>query len=1340
MRTHLSTTSHRLPRATLVATLVAALLAPAAARANERTFSAGSLIIPASIEYQSDNGVLGTYALVYIALRLNATRTRKITFYWAVQPSKLSQYRCDTATDALPDYSRFNDDDGCDFAVQYDAGQPVSLVNPDGTLQSPAPFNIWDVGYVATRGPERLTTTNAIGASRKVVKYLGGAWIVDAVDRQEFLQMLATEPKLARFHQNGTTAPSTYVNIHSANAAFRASIASVMVDQPKRIAVTGSSSQKAQLVEVLQNAGLCQADTISDCAGTFAAGGFVSGSVLDYYADAADVLEDRVPGCKDRLNRDRPSRLNCIVNNAQYGMFWDAGFAAGGGAPFSAAGVANLQLFLETKGNAALFQYDGPLRIESTAAAFQTSGGINNFTANVNSAEDCNDQELPTGSKFESNGGACLVLEGANQPWAQTGNFVFDGGQGSFKGFELNSGATFREGVSEITKVRNGATVASARYKDDDEEKGLVLYVAGHQFSNGRLWGERLILNTLFAALNNNGLELARSEPVGYKTTTATDSTTRVYQGTYVQLAVPESNDVITYNASAAQRWKFPYTAGHLYEFDPSRLAATTDASTTAGDFANASAIKNWDAAGFGTAPWLGIEPAPANRRIYTYVGGSANLGWTRIPFHFQEVGTDAGGTARACTDIDIDGKCDLSELLALGNSAGVTSAALKTWNDADRSQARRLGLLVSQVRGHCSAHVGKVASGTPILQPDNSQCDRSSQKNVAKLGGIDHSTPAIVGPSRYVTDGTYSTRPVVVYAGARDGMLHAFYVSGDRTWSADEKSFPSDVDGPGEELWAIVPPGQVPRLAYNDAMVDGTINVVDVFGDFPHDRNGDGVIDWRPNTVDVTRDERPNGVRRWRTVLVASTAAAPSLAYSFRGGSELFALDVTNPLHPILLWHVDAPTEATARWDTDRDGVFEDGEVFDPANPATFALKWSDDADVNYDTTSATEIAAMKTSRYDYRNLGLAYSTAVAKLWDGSGYAYTLFVATNAVDYYDDGDAATAFAPNGYRGAEVFAIDVITGQKRWQWEHVYDVNVGPGVDNSIPPRMALGDIDATGSTERIYLGDMEGHLWELYSRDGRNVNFKLGSDGDKHSFPLFGTVAMTGTDSDPDATAATKDLYRVGSTTKLSQQPLTTPIGQGRFTQVPDGKSDYLLGRLALVIGTMGVDWSIAPFEKGHLMVVPIFPDGGTKLTEPILMTAERDPKIYGVLREPAAWDIPLAVGERVYGMPRVVNNNIVFNSAFGSFAGDLSTSFTDPGNLHIVSASTLGVVTDSSETNDAKSFGGVLVIGSDVIVTTDKSIRRLAGAPAVTGGGVNVRTFNRSTPAIMKSWEVAP
>jgi type IV pilus assembly protein PilY1 len=1352
MATHLTSTLRRGAKLALVAALIAALLAPGAAEAGQRSFSSGSLIIPASIEYQSDPGVLGTYALVYVALHINAERAKagkkKITFYWAVQPTKLSQYRCDTSgagRETLPSYGGPNDNDGCDFAVQKDQGPPVSRVNEDNTLSSS--FPIENVAYVTTFGPVRvrdaakaaLTTTansslsgdtHLVDSATKVVKYLGGVWLVDAVDRQDFLDLLANDSRLARFHKKGPGEPN-FVNIHSANAAFRAPVVSTVADKPKRIAAIGANEYPF-VVNVLENSGLCQSDTIPvtatattpGCVGTYTNGTFDSGLVLDYYADPADLLDGKGSCSK--------GRLNCAVNGEKYGAFWatdstDAGM-------LTAARLANLSSFLDTKGNAAYVQYDAIWRVENTAFAnqttstaddFQTTRGVAEFNPDVKSAEDCNDAKLPAGSRFLSTGGECLVLAGANQPWAQTGNFVFDGGQGSFKAFELAGGA-LNTGVTTVAKVKDGPIVSSGYYKDNDTEKGLILYLSGHKFDNGRLWGERLLLNTLFSNLVENFPELARSEPVGYKNPRVSPNTTRVYQGSYVQRPLPGSNDVLTYNPAAADKWRFPFTEGHLYEYDLGKISAT------GASFSGTT--RKWDAGTVGSSSPDSMLPLPGARRIYTYVGGSANLSWKRIEFKHTEVGS-------SCTDADENKKCDLGELLALGNSAGVTTSGLAD-KGTDDTQQKRLGLFVSQARGFCSAH-SPPFTGTAIPEPTT--CDHPGQESKAKLGGIDHSTPAAVGPSKYITDKTYRERPVVLYAGGRDGMLHAFYVSpggsdaAATAWSADGESVPNGVTG-GQELWAIVPPGQVPRLATNDAMVDGTINVVDVFGNFPYDRNNDGVIDWTPNTDEKT-DERPNGIRRWRTILVASSAAPPSATYGFRGGSELFALDVTNPLHPVLLWYLDGPVSADGRFDVDKNGVFAGKtDVLDKADPSTYALRWEDKAGVDYDTTDTTVIDGMKTGRYDYRNLGLTYSTAVAKVWDGGAYKYILFASTNAVNWGkpvpDPKTGVTPpYTPTGYRGAEIFAIDLVTGRKQWQWEHLYDEDAGVGVDNSVPPRMALGDIDANGSTERIYLGDMEGHLWELYSRDGRNVNYKLGTDKAYHSFPLFGTPAMTGDDKTPTATDETKALYRIAgsSPARLSQQPLTTPIGQGRFTEVPTANASFLLGRLALVVGTMGVDWSIASYEKGHLFVLPIFPDTGTRLDEPIDVSDARKPMLYGVLKEKAAWQIDLDVGERVYGMPRVVNNRIIFNTAFGSFAGDLTENYNEPGNYRVMAATADNT---SATKNDAKSFGGVLTIGNSVVVSTDTTIKT-QDASKLGAGGVNTKTFNRSTPAVMKSWE---
>jgi hypothetical protein len=182
------------------------------------------------------------------------------------------------------------------------------------------------------------------------------------------------------------------------------------------------------------------------------------------------------------------------------------------------------------------------------------------------------------------------------------------------------------------------------------------------------------------------------------------------------------------------------------------------------------------------------------------------------------------------------------------------------------------------------------------------------------------------------------------------------------------------------------------------------------------------------------------------------------------------------------------------------------------------------------------------------------------------------------------------------------------------------------------------------------------------------------------------------------------------------------------------------------VLVGTMGVDWTIAPYERGHIFVLPVSPDMGTRYTEPVDVSGTRDPRRFGVLlpyppehpeqsSKHAWWDVPLGTGERVYGMPRVSNNQIVFNTAFGSFTGDISATVTDPGKFWSVLATSTGSVTATSAANDSKSFAGVVIVGSTVVVTTDDKIKKISGQ--VTVNDVNTSPFNRATPAAPKSWE---
>ncbi len=139
--------------------------------------------------------------------------------------------------------------------------------------------------------------------------------------------------------------------------------------------------------------------------------------------------------------------------------------------------------------------------------------------------------------------------------------------------------------------------------------------------------------------------------------------------------------------------------------------------------------------------------------------------------------------------------------------------------------------------------------------------------RNNWKLGDIIHSTPVVVGPpSNFTVDPSYqafmaalATRTKMVYVGANDGMLHAFYAE------------------TGQEAWAFVPEFALPKLA---AIADTA---------YCH-----------TYTVDLTpsvRDCKIGG--SWKTVLIGGGR---------QGGAGYFALDITNPGSPDLLWQITLP------------------------------------------------------------------------------------------------------------------------------------------------------------------------------------------------------------------------------------------------------------------------------------------------------------------------------------------------------------------------------------------------------------------------------------------------
>ena len=191
---------------------------------------------------------------------------------------------------------------------------------------------------------------------------------------------------------------------------------------------------------------------------------------------------------------------------------------------------------------------------------------------------------------------------------------------------------------------------------------------------------------------------------------------------------------------------------------------------------------------------------------------------------------------------------------------------------------------------------------------------DNNKTESIHKLADIYHSDLIIVGkPEAPATDdgsahsqkkdsyyrlqnnynnfkngttcgGPCINRKEIVYAGANNGILHAFEASN------------------GEELWGYIPPNVLGNFEKVPSSKANSTNAI--YG-----------IDGSPVVKDIYFDDTPNDGTtnpRWRTILLSGLGG---------GGKGLFALDVTNPSSPTHLFAVnnDETNKVVQHWNSNR-------------------------------------------------------------------------------------------------------------------------------------------------------------------------------------------------------------------------------------------------------------------------------------------------------------------------------------------------------------------------------------------------------------------------------------
>jgi type IV pilus assembly protein PilY1 len=207
---------------------------------------------------------------------------------------------------------------------------------------------------------------------------------------------------------------------------------------------------------------------------------------------------------------------------------------------------------------------------------------------------------------------------------------------------------------------------------------------------------------------------------------------------------------------------------------------------------------------------------------------------------------------------------------------------------------------------------------------PDNTNLrNRTVNSKVWRLGDIVHSTPTPIGRpvdnyDLIYNDDTYAdfyrlhkNRETVVYTGANDGMLHAFLAgkfSPGAPVTGDGASFTVDplkygLLGPGDEIWAYIPQSLLPHLKWlaDPGYMEGNhVYYVDQKPRIFDARIYEGATDSAHPLHDIWTTLMNNAdsitvKADWDT----TTAGTEDREFT----SSYFAIDITDPLNPILLW-----------------------------------------------------------------------------------------------------------------------------------------------------------------------------------------------------------------------------------------------------------------------------------------------------------------------------------------------------------------------------------------------------------------------------------------------------
>lgn len=293
-------------------------------------------------------------------------------------------------------------------------------------------------------------------------------------------------------------------------------------------------------------------------------------------------------------------------------------------------------------------------------------------------------------------------------------------------------------------------------------------------------------------------------------------------------------------------------------------------------------------------------------------------------------------------------------------------------------------------------------------------------------MGDLLHSRPLAVNYGARTSSYSADNPDIRIVAGSNSGFLHM--LRNIKPGQTDPKS-PNDMDG--VEAWAFMPTEVMPEVknlkaAYESAaashsyMVDGAPAV------YTLDENGDGNITGNDKVYVYF------GLRR--------------------GGTAYYALDISDPDNPSLLWKISKSgdfAQLGQTWSTPRVGKM----VFDNATVPEPVLVFAGGYDPNKDTHP------------------------------GHG-SYT----------------GTAIGTNDSQGNAIFIVKAATGELVWKAvkgsSNAYNSSTKtyehPSLNDSIPSDVVALDTDGNKLVDRIYVGDTGGVVWRVDMKSNDQANWRI--------------------------------------------------------------------------------------------------------------------------------------------------------------------------------------------------------------------------------------------------------